>query len=53
VAERLPQQEGAQLRAIFAMAEKATYAGESPGAQALQEWQRRVLEQMDRLEAVR
>jgi hypothetical protein len=53
VAERLPQQEGAQLRAIFAMAEKATYAGESPGAQALQEWQRRVLEQMDRLEAAR
>jgi hypothetical protein len=53
VAERLPQQEGAQLRAIFAMAEKATYAAESPGAQALQEWQRRVLEQMDRLEAAR
>jgi hypothetical protein len=53
VAERLPQQEGAQLRAIFAMAEKATYAGESPGPQALQEWQRRVREQMDRLEAVR
>jgi BatD DUF11 like domain len=53
VAERLPQQEGAQLRAIFAMAEKATYAGESPGAQALEAWQRRVLEQMDRLEAVR
>jgi hypothetical protein len=53
VAERLPQQEGAQLRAIFTMAEKATYAGESPGAQALQEWQRRVLEQMDRLETVR
>jgi hypothetical protein len=53
VAERLPQQEGAQLRAIFAMAEKATYAGESPGAQALQEWQRRVLEQMDRLEVAR
>jgi hypothetical protein len=53
VAERLPQQEGAQLRAIFAMAEKATYAAESPGAQALQQWQRRILEQMDRLEAVR
>ena len=53
VAERLPQQEGAQLRAIFAMAEKAAYAGESPGAQALKDWQRRVLEQMDRLEAVR
>jgi hypothetical protein len=52
VAERLPQQEGAQLRAIFAMAEKAAYAGESLGAQSLQEWQRRVLEQMDRLEAV-
>ncbi len=51
VAERLPQQEGAQLRAIFAMAEKATYAGENPGAQALAAWQRRVLEQMDRLEA--
>ncbi|HEY6455416.1 MAG TPA: BatD family protein [Steroidobacteraceae bacterium] len=53
VAERLPQQEGAQLRAIFAMAEKATYAAESPGAQALREWQRRVLEQMDRLEMAR
>ncbi len=53
VAERLPQQEGAQLRAIFAMAEKATYAGESPGAQALQDWQRRVHEQIDRLEAAR
>lgn len=53
VAERLPQQEGAQLRAIFAMAEKATYAGENPDAQALQAWQRRVLEQMDRLETVR
>lgn len=51
VAERLPQQEGAQLRAIFAMAEKASYAGENPGAQALAAWQRRVLEQMDRLEA--
>jgi BatD DUF11 like domain len=53
VAERLPQQEGAQLRAIFAMAEKATYAGESPDAPALQQWQRRVLEQMDRLEVAR
>jgi hypothetical protein len=53
VAERLPQQEGAQLRAIFAIAEKASYAGESPGAQALQEWQRRILEQMDRLETAR
>jgi hypothetical protein len=52
VAERLPQQEGAQLRAIFAIAEKATYAGESPSAQALPQWQQRVLEQMDRLETV-
>jgi hypothetical protein len=48
---RLPQQ-CAELQAIFAMAEKATYARESPGAQALQDWQRRVLEQMDRLEAI-
>ena len=52
IATRLPQQEGAPLLAIFAMAEKATYAGESLGGKALQQWQRRVLEQMDRLEAV-
>lgn len=52
IASRLPQQEGAPLLAIFAMAEKATYAGESLGGKALQQWQRRVLEQMDRLEAV-
>jgi BatD DUF11 like domain len=51
VAERLPEQ-GAQLQAIFAIAEKATYAGESPDAQELRLWQRRVLEQMDRLEAI-
>ena len=41
-----------KLQAIFAMAEKAIYAGESPGAEMLQEWQRPVLEQMDRLEAI-
>ncbi len=52
VAEKVPGEDGAQLQAIFAMAEKATYAGENPGAQALQEWQRRVLTQMDRLEAI-
>ena len=51
VAQRLAE-EGAQLQAILAMAEKATYAGEDLSAKALQEWQRRVLEQMDRLEAV-
>ncbi len=52
VALKVPGAEGAPLLAIFAMAEKATYAGESPGAAALQEWQRRVLTQLDRLEAV-
>ncbi|HEV2700602.1 MAG TPA: BatD family protein [Steroidobacteraceae bacterium] len=52
VAARVPGADGVQLQAIFAMAEKATYAGESPGAAALQEWQRRVLSQLDRLEAV-
>ncbi|MGC1457409.1 MAG: BatD family protein [Steroidobacteraceae bacterium] len=52
VAAKLPGEDGAQLQAIFAMAEKATYAGENPGAKALQEWQRRVLTQMDRLEAI-
>ncbi len=51
LAGRFPAGEGAELQAIFAMAEKATYGGESPGAPALQQWQRRVLEQMDRLEA--
>jgi hypothetical protein len=51
VAERMPE-EGAQLQAIFAAAEKATYARESPDAQELRLWQRRVLEQMDRLEAI-
>jgi BatD DUF11 like domain len=53
IAQRLPGQEGAELQAIFAMAEKATYAGESPGSAALREWQRRVLTEMDRLEAIR
>ena len=43
VAIKVPGAQGAQLLAIFAMAEKATYAAESPGAAALQEWQRRVL----------
>jgi hypothetical protein len=52
VAAKVPGADGAQLQAIFAMAEKATYGGENPGAQALQEWQRRVLTQMDRLEAI-
>ncbi len=49
VAQRMPG-DAAELQAILAMAEKATYGGESPGAPALQDWQRRVLEQMDRLE---
>jgi hypothetical protein len=52
VAERLPQQAGAELQAIFAMAEKATYAGESPDPALLRDWQRRIHTQMDRLEAV-
>jgi hypothetical protein len=52
VAQRLPGQAGADLQAIFAMAEKATYAGESPEAATLLEWQRRVLAQMDHLEVV-
>jgi hypothetical protein len=52
VAQQLPA-EGAELQAILAMAEKATYAGESLPAKALREWQRRVLEEMDRLEAIR
>jgi hypothetical protein len=51
VAQQQPEQ-GGELQAIFAMAEKATYAGESLSATALREWQRRVLEQMDRLEAI-
>jgi BatD DUF11 like domain len=51
VARQMPE-ESAELQAILAMAEKATYAGESLSAKALQEWQRRVLEQMDRLEAL-
>ena len=51
VAQQLPE-EGAEVQAILAMAEKATYAGESLSAKALQEWQRRVLAQMDRLEAI-
>jgi hypothetical protein len=52
LAQRVPAAEGAELQAIFAMADRATYGGESPGAQSLQQWQRRVLEQMDRLEAI-
>lgn len=51
LAERLPAEQGAELQAIFAMADQATYGGESPGAPTLRQWQRRVLEQMDRLEA--
>jgi hypothetical protein len=45
-------QESVELQAIFAMAEKATYGGVGLTQQALQEWQRRILEQMDRLDAV-
>jgi hypothetical protein len=52
VGVKVPGEGGAELQAIFAMAEKATYAGENPGQAALQEWQRRVLTQMDRLEAI-
>jgi BatD DUF11 like domain len=52
VAERLPQQAGAELQAIFAMAEKASYAGESPDPSVLRQWQRRIQTQMDHLEAV-
>jgi BatD DUF11 like domain len=52
IAERVPGENGVQLQAIFAMAEKAMYAGENPGAAALPDWQRRVLTQMDRLEAI-
>jgi hypothetical protein len=52
VAEKLPQKNGAELRAIFAMAEKVIYAGESPPAQTLQQWQHRILAEMDRLESV-
>jgi len=51
VARQLPEAD-AELQAILTMAEKATYAGESLSAKALQEWQRRVLAQMDRLEAI-
>jgi len=50
IAAKLPGPPGAQLRAIFAMAEKATYAGMDPGSSALQEWQRRVQAQLDQLE---
>lgn len=52
VAQKLPGEEGAELRAIFAMAERATYAGESAETATLQTWQRRVLAEMDRLQAV-
>ena len=51
VAQQLPEG-GAELQAILAMAEKATYAGENLSAKALLEWQRRVLKQMDRLEEI-
>ena len=53
LAERMPAAQAAPLQAIFAMAEKAAYAGESPDAPALQAWQRRVLEQMRQLEGGR
>ena len=52
LAERLPAAAGAELQAIFAMADQATYGGASAGPVTLQQWQRRVLEQMDRLEAI-
>ncbi len=52
LAERFPDGEGAELQAIFAMADKVSYGGESPGTQTLQQWQRRVLEQVERLEAI-
>ena len=51
VAARLPEG-SAELQEIFAVAEKASYARESPGAQSLQQWHRRVLELMDRLDAI-
>ena len=52
VAARISGEDGAQLQAIFAMADKATYGAETLGAQVLKEWQRRVLAQMDHLEAL-
>lgn len=51
VAARLPQ-DSVELQAIFAMAEKATYGAVALSAQALQQWQRRIFEQMDRLDAI-
>jgi len=51
-AGQLPAPDMAELQAIFAMAEKAIYAGESPDAPALRQWQRRIQTQMDRLEAI-
>ncbi|HTY94715.1 MAG TPA: BatD family protein [Steroidobacteraceae bacterium] len=51
VAGTLPPEHGAPLQAIFAMADKAVYGAESLGPQALQEWERRVLEQLKRLES--
>jgi hypothetical protein len=51
IGARLPQ-EAPELLAVFAAAEKVIYAADSPGAAALQDWHRRVLLLMDRLEAV-
>ena len=52
LAEHLPAEDSTEIQAILAMAEKAIYAGESPGAERLREWQHRILMQMDRLEAI-
>jgi hypothetical protein len=51
MAGKLSQQDDMELQAIFGMAEKVIYAGEALQAQSLREWQRRILAQMDRLEA--
>jgi len=50
--QHLPAADAAEIQAILAMAEQAIYAGESPGAEMLREWQHRILAQMDRLEAI-
>jgi hypothetical protein len=48
----LSAEDDAEIQAILAMAEKAIYAGENPGPEMLRTWQRRILTQMDRLEAI-
>ncbi len=52
LAQQLPAEDGAEIQAILAMAEKAIYAGESPGPEMLRAWQHRILTQIDRLEAI-